>query len=161
MTNESRPPFPPFTEASAKQKVRGAQDAWNGRDAARVALAYSPDSVWRNRDQFLRGRAEIEEFLRAKWQRELDYRLVKQLWAWSEDRIAVRFFYEWRDAQNNWFRSHGNELWEFDSNGLMKRREASINDCPIDETARLLRDDQAPIEWNERGWDEPFPKPTL
>jgi nuclear transport factor 2 (NTF2) superfamily protein len=127
----SRPPFPPFTAETAAQKVRGAEDAWNGRDPAKVALAYTPDSVWRNRTEFLTGRAEIEAFLTRKWQTEIEYRLIKELWAFHGDRIAVRFAYEWHDASGAWFRSYGNENWEFDAEGLMKRRIASINDLPI------------------------------
>jgi nuclear transport factor 2 (NTF2) superfamily protein len=127
----SRPPFPPFTAESAAQKVRGAEDAWNGRDPAKVALAYTPDSVWRNRTEFLNGRAEIEAFLTRKWQTENEYRLIKELWAFHGDRIAVRFAYEWHDAGGAWFRSYGNENWEFDAEGLMQRRIASINDLPI------------------------------
>jgi uncharacterized protein len=132
----SRPPFPPFTQETATQKVRMAEDAWNGRDPARVALAYSPDSRWRNRSTFLQGRAEIEVFLAHKWQRERDYRLVKELWAFSEDRIAVRFAYEWHDERGQWFRSYGNENWAFDAEGLMHTRIASINDLPIAESER-------------------------
>ncbi|BCM90827.1 hypothetical protein IAD21_02689 [Abditibacteriota bacterium] len=158
MTNEIRPPFPPFTEETARQKVRLAQDAWNTRDAERVALAYTPDSLWRNRHEFLQGHAAIVAFLQRKWERELDYRLVKQLWSFGDDRIAVRFFYEWHDAKGNWHRSHGNELWEFDASGLMRRREASINDTDIEESERLLRDDAAPREWDEAWWDEPRPR---
>ncbi len=127
----SRPPLPPFTPESAVQKVRLAEDAWNTRDPARVALAYTPDSQWRNRAEFLRGREAIEEFLRRKWARELDYRLIKELWAFRENRIAVRFAYEWHDDSGQWFRSYGNENWEFDAEGLMQRRIASINDAPI------------------------------
>jgi nuclear transport factor 2 (NTF2) superfamily protein len=127
----SRPPFPPFTAETARQKVRLAEDGWNTRDAAKVALAYTPDSVWRNRAEFLQGRPAIEAFLTRKWQRELDYRLIKELWAFAGDRIAVRFAYEWRDDSGNWFRSYGNENWEFDGDGLMRRRLASINDLPI------------------------------
>jgi nuclear transport factor 2 (NTF2) superfamily protein len=130
-TPESRPPVPPFTHATATQKVRMAEDAWNGRDPARVALAYTVDSVWRNRAEFPRGRAEIIAFLTRKWARELDYRLIKELWAYTDDRIAVRFAYEWHDDAGNWFRSYGNENWEFDEHGLMRRRFASINDLPI------------------------------
>ena len=122
---------PPFTLETATRKVRLAEDAWNTRDPMRVALAYSEDSVWRNRDRFLVGRDEIRAFLAGKWDRELDYRLVKALWAFTDDRIAVRFRYEWHDATGNWFRSYGNELWEFDGRGLMRRREASINDVAI------------------------------
>ena len=128
-----RPPFPPDDEASASQKVRAAEDAWNTRDPDRVAQAYTPDSEWRNRAEFLRGRDEIAAFLRRKWARELDYRLVKELWACSGDRIAVRFAYEWRDDSDSWFRSYGNENWEFAPDGLMRRRIASINDLPIAE----------------------------
>jgi len=132
----ARPPLPPFTRETAVQKVRMAEDAWNSRDPARVALAYTPDSVWRNRAEFPRGRAEIEAFLARKWAREIEYRLIKELWAFSENRIAVRFAYEWRDDAGNWFRSYGNENWEFDENGLMARRFASINDLPIAESER-------------------------
>ena len=134
----SRPPLPPFTLETAIQKVRLAEDAWNGRDPARVALAYSSDSRWRNRSTFLRGRAEIESFLAQKWQRELAYRLIKELWAFREDRIAVRFAYEWHDADGQWFRSYGNENWEFNLQGLMMRRYASINDLPIRADERLF-----------------------
>jgi len=135
----SRPPFPPFTLETATQKVRMAEDAWNGRDPARVASAYSPDSRWRNRALFLQGRAEIEAFLRKKWQRELDYRLIKELWAFRDSRIAVRFAYEWRDDSGHWFRSYGNENWAFDDQGLMHSRIASINDLVIADTERLFR----------------------
>jgi uncharacterized protein len=128
---ESRPPFPPFTLEEAIQKVQAAEDAWNTRDPERVALAYTEDSVWRNRGTFLAGRAEIIAFLEAKWQRELDYVLRKSLWCFGGDRIAVRFQYESHDAAGQWFRSYGNELWEFAGNGLMRRREASINDVAI------------------------------
>ena len=131
-----RPPLPPFTEDTAKQKVRLAEDAWNGRDPAKVALAYSPDSRWRNRAQFLQGREAIEAFLALKWQRELDYRLIKELWAFRDNRIAVRFAYEWHDDSGQWYRSYGNENWEFDENGLMRLRIASINDAPIAERDR-------------------------
>jgi nuclear transport factor 2 (NTF2) superfamily protein len=134
-----RPPLPPFTLETARRKVRLAEDAWNGRDPARVALAYSPDSRWRNRSTFLQGRSEIEAFLTAKWQRELDYRLIKELWAFREDRIAVRFAYEWHDAHGRWYRSYGNENWAFDDEGLMHTRIASINDLEITETERLYR----------------------
>ena len=126
-----RPPFPPFTAETAQMKVKAAEDAWNTRDPARVAAAYTEDSEWRNRDEFIRGRAEIQRFLERKWERELDYRLRKALWAFTDRRIAVRFQYEWRDRSGHWFRSYGNELWEFADNGLMRRREASINDVPI------------------------------
>mgnify|MGYP003592939134 CR=1 FL=1 len=136
---ESRPPFPPFTAEAAAQKVRAAEDGWNGRDPARVALAYTPDSVWRNRAEFLVGRVEIEAFLTRKWKREQEYRLIKELWAHDGNRIAVRFAYEWHDADGNWFRSYGNENWEFAENGLMRRRIASINDLAIAEAERKFR----------------------
>lgn len=132
----SRPPLPPFTLETATQKVRMAEDAWNTRDAARVALAYSIDSRWRNRAEFLQGRAAIETFLTRKWQRELDYRLIKELWAFRDNRIAVRFAYEWHDDSGQWFRSYGNENWQFDEQGLMELRIASINDLAIKETER-------------------------
>jgi nuclear transport factor 2 (NTF2) superfamily protein len=122
---------PPFTQATAAAKVRAAEDAWNTRDPVRVSLAYTEDSVWRNRDEFLTGRSAIQAFLKRKWERELDYRLMKDLWAFGDDRIAVRFQYEWHDAGGRWFRAYGNELWEFEDSGLMRRREASINDRPI------------------------------
>jgi uncharacterized protein len=131
MADDARPPLPPFSEETARIKVKAAEDAWNTREPARVAAAYTPDSVWRNRDEFIRGREEIEAFLARKWARELDYRLRKSLWAFGERRIAVRFQYEWRDAAGRWYRSYGNELWEFADNGLMRRREASINDTQI------------------------------
>jgi len=127
----TRPPLPPFTQETAIQKVRLAENAWNSRDPARVALAYTIDSHWRNRVEFIVGRAEIERFLRRKWDRELDYRLIKELWAFQDNRIAVRFAYEWHDDGGQWFRSYGNENWQFDENGLMSRRIASINDLPI------------------------------
>jgi uncharacterized protein len=133
---ESRPPLPPFTLETAIQKVRMAEDAWNTRDPQRVALAYTIDSRWRNRAEFLHGRADIEAFLTRKWQRELDYRLIKEIWAFRENRIAVRFAYEWHDDSGSWFRSYGNENWEFDEHGLMRRRVASINDLPIKESER-------------------------
>ncbi|WP_234050255.1 MULTISPECIES: nuclear transport factor 2 family protein [unclassified Xanthobacter] len=127
----SRPPLPPFTADTAAQKVRMAEDAWNTRDPQRVSLAYTPDSRWRNRSDFLSGREAIVRFLEAKWAREQDYRLIKELWAFAGNHIAVRFQYEWHDGAGAWFRSYGNEQWEFDGNGLMQRREASINDVPI------------------------------
>ena len=133
----SRPPLPPFTHETAVQKVRMAEDAWNTRDPEKVAAAYSVDSRWRNRSEFLTGREEIQQFLARKWARELDYRLIKELWAFGEDRIAVRFAYEWHDDSGQWFRSYGNENWEFDAEGLMRRRHASINDLPIAEAERL------------------------
>lgn len=132
----SRPPFPPFTEETAVRKIRAAEDGWNGRDPAKVALAYTPDSVWRNRSDFIHGRSEIEAFLTRKWEKELEYRLIKELWAFTENRIAVRFAYEWHDAQGVWYRSYGNENWEFDEAGLMKIRHASINDLQIAEADR-------------------------
>jgi hypothetical protein len=130
-TSETRPPLPPFTFESAVQKVRLAEDAWNSRDPAKVSLAYSPQSWWRNRSEFVAGREQIVAFLRRKWARELDYRLIKELWAFHDHRIAVRFAYEWHDDSGNWFRSFGNENWEFDAHGLMTARHASINDLPI------------------------------
>jgi len=133
-----RPPVPPFTLETAAAKVQAAEDAWNTRDPARVALAYTEDSVWRNRDVFVTGRTEIEAFLTAKWRNELDYALRKSLWAFDDDHIAVRFQYECRDAAGQWWRSYGNELWEFDTRGLMRRREASINDVRIDESDRRI-----------------------
>lgn len=133
---ESRPPFPPFDLDSALQKVRAAENGWNLRNPQKVALAYTADSVWRNRSEFLRGRAEIIEFLTRKWARELDYRLIKEVWTFADNRIAVRFAYEWHDDSGNWFRSYGNENWEFAENGLMRRRIASINDLRIEEHDR-------------------------
>jgi uncharacterized protein len=132
----ARPPVPPFSREDAIQKVQSAEDAWNTCDPVRVAGAYSVDSVWRNRDQFVEGREAIIEFLTSKWARELDYTLRKAMWAYSDDRIAVRFQYECHDASGQWYRSYGNELWEFDAEGLMRRREASINDVRIDESER-------------------------
>lgn len=128
---EQKPPFPPFSEETATQKVRMAEDAWNNRDPEKVALAYTVDSVWRNRNEFVTGRGEIVAFLKRKWAKELDYRLIKELWAFTGSRIAVRFAYEWHDDSGNWYRSYGNENWEFDENGLMGRRHASINDLAI------------------------------
>lgn len=139
---------PPFTAETAAAKVRAAEDAWNSRDPHRVSLAYSEDSEWRNRSQFLRGRQEIRQFLSHKWTHELDYRLVKSLWAFSDDRIAVRFQYEYHDEQGRWHRAYGNELWEFDGQGLMRRREASINDVEIEEADRKFH------------WDAPGPRPA-
>ena len=135
---DNRPPYPPFTAETALQKVLAAEAAWNTRDPQRVALAYTPDSVWRNRDQFVTGRAEIVAFLTAKWERELDYVLRKSLWSYGDNRIAVRFQYEWHDTAGRWWRSYGNELWEFDEHGLMRRREASINDVAIAESDRRI-----------------------
>jgi nuclear transport factor 2 (NTF2) superfamily protein len=150
MTNaiEPRPPFPPFTRESAIEKVRKAEDAWNSRDPARVALAYTPDSRWRNRSQFITGREEIVAFLTAKWLKEQEYRLIKELWAFTGDRIAVRFAYEWRDADGAWFRAYGNENWAFDASGLMRERHASINDVPIRDEERLFH------------WDRSGPRPV-
>jgi uncharacterized protein len=146
--SESRPPFPPFTRETAIQKVRGAEDAWNSCSPEKVSLGYTPDSHWRNRSEFMRGRAEIVAFLRRKWTKELDYRLIKELWAFAENRIAVRFAYEWHDDSGNWFRSYGNENWEFAGNGLMQRRLASINDLPIKENDRKYH------------WDRSAPRPV-
>ena len=137
--DDSGPPVPPFTEETATQKVRMAEDAWNTREPARVALAYTKDSSWRNRAEFFRGRAEIVAFLQRKWTRELDYRLIKELWAFTGNKVSVRFVYEWHDDSGFWYRSHGNEQWEFDEKGLMQRREASINDVPLREEERKFR----------------------
>ncbi|WP_134732326.1 MULTISPECIES: nuclear transport factor 2 family protein [Amycolatopsis] len=150
---ESRPPFPPFDLAAALQKVQAAEDAWNTRDPEKVSLAYTPDSVWRNRDTHVVGRAAIVEFLTAKWERERDYALRKGLWGFRENRIAVRFQYESRDADGQWWRSYGNELWEFAENGLMNRREASINDRRIEESERRIF---GPRPEAERGVDFPL-----
>nr|WSW64830.1 nuclear transport factor 2 family protein [Streptomyces sp. NBC_00995] len=144
---EDRPPYPPFTQETALQKVQAAEDAWNARDPRRVALAYTPDSTWRNRDTFVRGRDEIVTFLTRKWEREQDYALRKSLWSFHEDRIAVRFQYEWHDTEGRWWRSYGNELWEFDARGLMRRREASINDVTIPEAERRIRGPRPPEEY--------------
>jgi uncharacterized protein len=138
-----RPPVPPFDRDAAIEKVRRAEDGWNSRNPQQVALAYSPDSRWRNRSEFFEGRAAIIDFLSRKWLKELDYRLIKEMWAFDSDRIAVRFAYEWHDDEGSWFRSYGNENWLFDENGLMSRRHASINDVAIDETARKFRWDLA------------------
>ena len=140
---QSRPPVPPFTRDDAVAKVRAAENGWNTRDPEKVALAYTPDSRWRNRSEFLQGRPEIVAFLTRKWERELDYRLIKELWTFEADRIAVRFAYEWHDHDGAWFRSYGNENWQFADNGLMARRHASINDLPIAESERLFRWDAA------------------
>ncbi len=137
--DDQRPPLPPFTAETATQKARLAEDAWNARDPARVALAYATDSWWRNRLEFLTGRDAIAAFLQRKWARELDYRIIKEVWAYTDNRIAVRFAYEWRDESNHWYRSHGNEQWEFDARGLMRRRDASTNDAHIHEPDRLFR----------------------
>lgn len=144
----SRPPLPPFTRETAIEKIRKAEDAWNSRDPERIALAYSADSRWRNRSTFLEGRAAIVAFLADKWSREDDYRLIKELWAFTDNRIAVRFAYEWRDADGQWFRAHGNENWLFDAHGLMQERHASINDVPITEAERLFH------------WDRSGPRPA-
>lgn len=138
-TEPPRPPIPPFDAQTAAQKVRLAEDAWNTRNPQRVALAYTPDSVWRNRSEFIIGREAIEAFLTRKWNKELDYRLIKEIWAFQANRIAVRFAYEWHDDSGNWFRSYGNENWEFDESGYMRRRIASINDLPISDSERRYR----------------------
>ena len=148
MTSESRPPLPPFTREGATVKVRAAEDGWNGRNPEKVALAYTEDSQWRNRAEFFQGRAAIVAFLTRKWARELDYRLIKELWTFEGNRIAVRFAYEWRDDSGNWFRSYGNENWEFDERGLMRRRIASINDLPIAAGERKYH------------WPAPGPRPA-
>lgn len=135
-TESPRPPLPPFSSRTAAQKVRMAEDAWNTRNPSKVALAYTSDSQWRNRSEFIFGREQITEFLTHKWQKELDYRLIKEIWTYTENRIAVRFAYEWKNASGSWFRSYGNENWEFNEEGLMKVRLASINDLPIEETDR-------------------------
>lgn len=145
MTND-RPPLPPFTRATAAQKVQAAEDAWNTRDPGRVALAYSEDSIWRNRDLFVSGRDEIVAFLTAKWERELEYSLRKNLWCFEDNRIAVRFQYESHDRDGQWWRSYGNELWEFNEHGLMVRREASINDVAISESERRILGPRSPEE---------------
>ncbi len=146
--SESRPPLPPFTRETAIKKVRGAEDAWNSRDPERVALAYTEDSRWRNRAEFFEGRTAIIAFLGRKWSKELDYRLIKELWAFDDNRIAVRFAYEWHDDSGHWFRSYGNENWEFDERGLMRQRHASINDRPIAEADRKFH------------WDRSVPRPA-
>ena len=135
---EQKQPLPPFTLETAKQKIQGAEDAWNSKDPVKVSKAYSPDSEWRNRNQFINGRAEIVKFLTSKWEQELDYKLKKEYWAHTDNRIAVRFEYEYRNKDGNWFRAYGNENWEFDENGLMQKRFACINDLAIDETDRRL-----------------------
>lgn len=136
---ETRPPLPPFTLETAKAKVQAAEDAWNTCSPEKVALAYTEDSQWRNRAEFLSGREEIKAFLRRKWAKELDYRLKKELWSFTDNRISVRFEYEWHDDSGHWYRSHGNEQWEFAESGLMRRREASINDVPIEDSKRKFR----------------------
>ena len=132
---------PPFNAETARAKVQAAEDAWNSRDPERVALAYSPSTEWRNRDQFFTGRDAVKQFLEDKWSKELDYRLMKELWAFTDNRISVRFEYEWHDHQNQWYRTHGNEHWEFDADGLMRRRDMSANDVPISESDRRYRED--------------------
>ena len=144
MNDDARPPLPPFTTETATRKVRMAEDAWNGRNPEKVSLAYSPDSRWRNRSEFLHGRAEIVAFLTRKWASELEYRLIKELWTFGDDRIAVRFAYEWHDAAGQWYRSFGNENWEFTPTGLMRRRIASINDLRIAAADRLFLWPQGP-----------------
>ena len=145
---ETRPPVPPFDRDDAVAKIRAAEDAWNTRDPHRVSMAYTVDSRWRNRSEFINGREAIVEFLTRKWAKELEYRLIKELWAFGDDRIAVRFAYEWHDDTGSWFRSYGNENWQFDASGLMARRHASINDLPIDEADRKFR------------WDISGPRPA-
>jgi len=153
-SSQQRPPLPPFTREDAVKKVRMAEDAWNTRDPARVSLAYTPDSEWRNRVEFLRGRDEIVEFLTRKWRRELEYRLIKEIWTFADDRIAVRFAYESRTDSGQWYRSYGNENWEFDANGLMARRIASINDLPIREDERKFHWEQGPRPEDHPGLSE-------
>ena len=148
-----RPPVPPFDEQTARQKVQAAEDAWNTRDPERVAAAYTPDTRWRNRSEFLEGRAQVVAFLQRKWEREHDYALRKAMWAFGDDRIAVRFQYEWHDDSGQWWRSYGNENWEFDAEGYMRRREASIDDVPIAEGERWI---SGPRPQSERGQDLPL-----
>ena len=136
--SERKPPFPPFTEAAARQKIQGAEDAWNTKDPDKICMAYSADTEWRNRSEFINGREEVRQFLKRKWDKELDYKLKKTYWAHTDNRIAVRFEYEWRDDSGQWYRAYGNENWEFDENGLMQKRFASINDLPIKESDRRL-----------------------
>src|SRR6201985_2883074 len=150
---ETKPPLPPFTMETAIQKARLAEDAWNSRDPERVAQAYTPDSKWRNRVEFIQGREEIVAFLKRKWASELEYRLIKELWGFRENRMAVRFAYEWHDDKGQWFRSYGNELWEFDEHGLMRRRVASINDVAIEEAQRRIF---GPRPRGERGTEFPL-----
>ena len=150
----TRPPYPPFDAKSAAQKVRMAEDAWNSRSPEKVSLAYTVDSIWRNRAEFVSGREQIVAFLSRKWEREMDYRLIKELWAFRDNRIAVRFAYEWRDDSHNWFRSYGNENWEFEPNGLMHRRLASINDLRISEANRLFHWPQGPRSEDHPGLTE-------
>jgi hypothetical protein len=138
MSTQTKPPLPPFTQQTATEKVRLAEDAWNSRDPERVAQVYTEDTLWRNRAEFPKGRAQVQDFLTRKWQKELEYRLIKELWAFTHNRIAVRFAYEWRDYNGQWYRSYGNENWEFNDEGLMQRRFASINDLKIDESERVM-----------------------
>lgn len=152
--SDARPPLPPFTRETAMQKARMAENAWNSHDPEKVSLAYTEDSRWRNRAEFFQGREAIVAFLKRKWAKELDYRLIKELWAFHENRIAVRFQYEWRDDSGNWYRSHGNENWEFDERGLMRRREASINDVPIRESDRKFLWPKGPRPENFPGLTE-------
>lgn len=153
-TIDTRPPLPPFTRETASQKVRMAEDGWNTRNPEKIALAYTPDSIWRNRSEFLSGREEIIQFLKRKWVKEIDYRLIKELWAFDDARIAVRFAYEWHDDSGNWFRSYGNENWEFNERGLMSRRIASINDLSIKETDRKYHWAQGPRPDDHPGLSE-------
>jgi nuclear transport factor 2 (NTF2) superfamily protein len=152
--SDPRPPLPPFDEESAKKKVRAAEDAWNNRDPVKVSMAYTPDSQWRNRSEFLTGREEIQAYLERKWATELEYRLIKELWAFTGDRIAVRFAYEWHDAASKWYRSYGNENWEFDEHGYMAMRRASINDLPITEGERLFHWPHGPRPADHPGLSE-------
>ena len=154
MTDEQRPPLPPFTYETAVQKVRAAEDGWNNRNPEKVSMAYTADSQWRNRAEFLQGRAEIQTFLENKWEKERDYRLIKEIWAFTDNRIAVRFAYEWHDDNGQWFRSYGNENWEFDENGLMKVRRASINDLAIDESDRKFHWELGPRPAEHPGLSE-------
>ncbi len=154
MKTESKPPLPPFNSETAVQKVRLAEDAWNSRDPDRVSLAYTIDSKWRNRAEFINGREAIVQFLTHKWEREIDYRLIKEIWTYEDNRIAVRFAYEWHDDSGNWFRSYGNENWEFDENGLMRLRYASINDLQIDESERKYHWPQGPRPDDHPGLSE-------
>ena len=154
MAENKRPPLPPFNHEAAEKKVRAAENAWNTRDPEKVSLAYTADSIWRNRSEFLVGRQAIVQFLQLKWAKELDYRLIKEVWAFHEARIAVRFAYEWHDDSGNWFRAYGNENWEFDENGLMRRRIASINDLPIEEADRKFHWPQGPRPEDHPGLSE-------
>ena len=151
---EQRPPLPPFTEETAKQKVRAAEDGWNNRNPEKVSMAYTPDSQWRNRNEFFNGREEIQAFLERKWEKEQDYRLIKELWAFTDNRIAVRFAYEWHDDAGQWYRSYGNENWEFDTDGYMAVRRASINDLAISEEERLFRWPPGPRPTDHPGLSE-------